>query len=187
VERKDLAGVQGERTFFVGDGTEVSAVRAGDFGREIRGALFEEGSAGALGEPGGGGRGQFFHGLEIEGGIRAGIAARVGRQFCPTRQRTHGFLGAFPESVGDWACCVLPSTSGKCFRGFPLSVLAQGSLPCKVGRGLANLPAVYYHLDFPSTNGYIVGPSSDHGSRVGRGTCATGLRHRIFPGMNRPM
>jgi hypothetical protein len=84
VQRDRLSGVQGERTLFGGDGTEAAAVGAGDLGRERLGTLFEEGGEGALGEPGGRGGGQVFHGLEIEASVRSGVRqSAAGNDFAP--------------------------------------------------------------------------------------------------------
>jgi hypothetical protein len=79
-----LSGVQGERPFLVVDGTELSAVGAGDLGGQPTSAPFQQRGERALGQTGGRGDRQVFHGLEIEGGVRSGLAQGTSRHnFAP--------------------------------------------------------------------------------------------------------
>jgi hypothetical protein len=88
-----LSGVQGEGAFFALQGAEVSTGGAGDLGGEGLSPLLEEGGAGALGEAGGSGGGQIFHGLEIDRSVGSSLAeGAAGDNVAPLGREVADFL-----------------------------------------------------------------------------------------------
>jgi hypothetical protein len=77
----------------VADGAELAAVRAGLFGRQGLGLLFQEGSEGALGQTAGGSVGDLFQGEQID--VQAGASvpeSTPGNNFAPLGPQVTDFL-----------------------------------------------------------------------------------------------
>jgi hypothetical protein len=106
-----LAAVEGERPFLAAHATEPAAVGAGLLRPQGFGLLAEQHVQGAFGDPGSGSAGDLLHGLEIDGGARAGLAeGPAGDDFAPLgREVTDGlkFVGGELVSRHSDSCLVL--------------------------------------------------------------------------------
>ena len=89
----ERAGADVQGPLGASDGAGAPAVGAGLLGAEPLGLLFQQGGEGALGQAGGGGRGDLLHGVQIDLGPRAGLAEGVpGHDFAPARSQVTDFL-----------------------------------------------------------------------------------------------
>ena len=100
-----LAAGEGERPLLAAHGTEPAAVRAGLLRPQRVRLLTEQHVQGPFGDSGGGGPGDLLHGLEIDGGARAGLAeGPAGDDFAPLGGEVADglkFLGGEPVLAAD--------------------------------------------------------------------------------------
>jgi hypothetical protein len=79
-----VAALDSHGSLLAADGAKAATVGAGLLGGESLGVVFQEGGEGALGQAGGGGRGELLHGGEVEvvawGGVAEGAS---GNDFAP--------------------------------------------------------------------------------------------------------
>jgi hypothetical protein len=114
-----LAAFDGQRSVLVTDRTKPSAVRTRVVGCDGLNLLVQQGIEGALGQAGGGGSGDLLHGLEVDGGVGAGVGEdAAGDDFAPAGGEVTDLLEFFSREFAlrhGQSCLVLAVIEGDAF------------------------------------------------------------------------